>query len=343
MYLLIVIYTKHIIKEEEALKYILFLVNSTFVDATYNELYGNRDVLLYSKTKGTITNKIRDMHTSVKINKHFNLPFKGIWKHTFFDEKRLGDNEECIFLFEEGNKQSYDEKYINYIKTRYLKSKLFFLYWNSAKYIDSKTIEFIDKNYNYVISFDPLDCLEHNWLHYSGIYSKPKEFLERKDCKFDVVFIGHNKGRLQNIRKLYKLLRDNGFSCLFYVSEVDKEDCISDGIHYNQYLQYKDVVEYVKESKAVLELLQEDQHGSTLRTMEALAYGKILITNNKHLRDERYYKDDQFYIFNDCSSFNIEELRHRISKLSKFEYTGNLSPFRFLDFLKNIYYDNPQK
>lgn len=337
MFTSINLYEKYYKKEDWTLKFVLFLVKSTFVDAIYSELYRDEQVLLYTKMNNPLLDKMRNIHTSMKLNKYFTIPFQGIWKHTFFNENSLYDDEECIFLFEEGNKQAYNQKYLQYIRKKYKKAKLFFLCWNPAEYLQKKYIDFVDSQYNKIVSFDPEDCRKHNWIHYSGIYSRPKDYKKNDNPEYDVLFVGHNKGRLSKLRILYNMLQNAGLKCDFYISEVDKEDCLEDGIHYNEYLMYQDVIYHVQNSKAILEILQDCQHGSTLRPMEAMVYERILITNNKEVKSERYYTDKQFYVFDDMSNIDIEEIVKRCHDISKLTYNGILSPNRFLAFLESQY------
>lgn len=318
------------------MKFVLFFVKSPYMEAIYSELYTNDKVVWYKELDNYILNSVRNIHTSMKLNKYFKVPLQGIWKHTFFDEDRVEDDEECIFLFEEGNKQAYNLEYLTYIKKRYKKAKICFLYWNSAAYIEKKYIDFVNDNYKYIISFDLGDCKKNNWIHYSGIYSYPKENKKIENPKYDVLFVGHNKGRLEKIRTLYDKLRKAGLECDFYISEVNKEECRDDGIHYNEYLSYLEVIKHVQNSKAILEVLQDSQQGSTLRPMEALVYGKFLITNNKAVQYERYYVEDQFYIYEDIANINICMIQKKCDKLEDFSYDGILSPTLFLDFLESI-------
>lgn len=315
----------------------MFLVKSTFMDATYSEIYENTDVLIYRELKNRFLNQIRNIHTSIKLNQYFTIPFQSVWKHTFFDEKKLAKDEECIFLFEEGNKQAYNKAYLTYIRYKYKKAKLCFLFWNPSNYLKSKYIDFVNNTYDLIISFDTQDCKKYGWVHYSGIYSKPNNYVSNNNPKYDIFFVGHNKGRLEKLRALYNRFIENGLNCDFYISKVQQDECLQDGIHYNEYLSYEDVIKHIQNSKAILEVLQEGQHGSTLRPMEALVYERLLLTNNKEVKDERYYYDKQFYIFDDIEKIDIREIAELCESNDTFTYKGNLSPRIFLKFLEERY------
>ncbi len=319
------------------MKFVLFYVKSTFFRYTYSEIFDDKRVVFYKEINNNLLNTLRNIHTSIKLNQYFTMPFQKIWVHTFFDENSILSNEECIFLFEEGNKQAYNQNYLHYIRKKYQNAKLYFLFWNPVEYLQKKYVNFINTHYDKILSFDPEDCKKYNWVHYSGIYSKPQNNIENLNPKFDILFIGHNKGRLKKLHFLYKKFTEAGLKCDFYISEVEKKDNLIKGIHYNKYLDYIDVINHVKNSKAILEILQEHQHGSTLRPMEAMVYQKILITDNKDVKKERYYSKEQFYIFDDVMNIDIQEIKNKLKTRDRLSYNGNLSPKKFLDFLETLY------
>lgn len=58
---------------------------------------------------------------------------------------------------------------------------------------------------------------------------------------------------------------------------------------------YSYTIRQIRQSRAILDILQPNQSGSTLRPLEALFLGKKLVTNNLSVVNEPYY--DSRYIF----------------------------------------------
>ena len=320
------------------MKYILFLINSSYKDSVYGDIYKDEDVLLYKELKNPVLNKIRNIHLSIKANKYFNLPFKSIWNHTLFDESKLSPDEECIFIFNEGAKHSYNKKYLQYIKKKYKKSKVCFMCLNPSVGINSKYIDFINNEYDIVVSFDKRDSEKYGWKYYSGIYSNMSKENEKEDLRYDIFFVGNNKGRLNILHFLYKKFTDYNLKCNFYISEVNESMIRYRDINYNTYIDYNNVIENIKKSKVILEVLQEGQNGTTLREMEALVYEKGLLTNNQELVCERYYSKDQMYIFDDIENIDMDKVIELCNACSKYKYNGSVSPTLFLKFLNEQYY-----
>ena len=316
------------------MKYILFNCGATFHLAMYEDLGNNPNVIWCKKIQPSWLCRLRDLHTSIRGNRVFSLPFQEIWNDTFFDNTKLAENEKAIFIFEEGNKQAYSPIYLRYVKERYPIAKLVFSFLNPSNSIGGKYLEFVERNYDMIVTFDKADSLKFGWYYYNGIYSK-REIPNASAPASDVLFIGQNKGRLDFAKKIYKYLSDSGVSCCFYITGVDESKVEhSTGIFYNQYLDYETVLNYVKNTKCILEILQEGQSGSTLRVMESLVYGKKLITNNRGIVSERYYKSDQMKIIGLPEDIDIDFILDGKSYI----YDGGLSPIHFLKFI----YDNLQ-
>ncbi|MGX8940169.1 hypothetical protein ACWWJF_05820 [Symbiopectobacterium sp. Eva_TO] len=72
----------------------------------------------------------------------------------------------------------------------------------------------------------------------------------------------------------------------------------------NQSLDYKENIQKVIESDVVIEINHPGQDGLTLRTIEALAFNKKIITNNIKIMQYDFYTDDRFFIlgYNDIDS-----------------------------------------
>ena len=65
------------------------------------------------------------------------------------------------------------------------------------------------------------------------------------------------------------------------------------------WMDYKEVIDIVKQSNCILEVVQEGQNGITLRTMEAVCYGKKLLTNNKNIVKYPFYDSKYISVFED--------------------------------------------
>ena len=76
-------------------------------------------------------------------------------------------------------------------------------------------------------------------------------------------------------------------------------------------MPYFDVLKYVKRSKCVLNIAQENVEGLTLRDFEAIGMGKYLITNNAFLKTTQFYVEENVVW--------LDDLIHELSKFKKNE------------------------
>lgn len=74
------------------------------------------------------------------------------------------------------------------------------------------------------------------------------------------------------------------------------ENCLRP-YYITQRISYPDMLDRVKASRCLLEVIRGDNSGWTLRTMEALIYGKKLITTNKHIIEAPFYTQANIYIW----------------------------------------------
>ena len=65
------------------------------------------------------------------------------------------------------------------------------------------------------------------------------------------------------------------------------------------------IAENIKQSRAILDIVQSGQSGITLRPMEAMFYNKKLITNNIYIKEYDFYNPRNIFILQER---NINEL-----------------------------------
>ena len=61
-------------------------------------------------------------------------------------------------------------------------------------------------------------------------------------------------------------------------------------------MEYPDVIDAIRNSRALLEINREDQVGLTARALESLYYNKPLITNNKKIYEKKYFDPENSYV-----------------------------------------------
>ena len=270
--------------------------------------------------------------------KHFTkrtwLPFRSIWNKRYYKNK-FNKKDSIIFICYYVNIDIYRYNAMKSLRKKYKNSK-FVLFFNDliCKNLKNKSFEKIKKDFEVILSFDYNDCQKYRLYNHPLVYSAPKE-LELLPEDIDVYFCGKAKNRLSLIMSVFESLRKKGIKCKFILYGVPIDQRINNvEIEYvDKFMSYDQNIEYIKRSKCLLEIMQEGGTGYTLRTCEAVAYNKKIITNNRILKDAEFYDKDMIYIFNNIDDINVEFI-----KKNKGEYKDRhyFSPVKLLEKVINI-------
>ena len=148
-------------------------------------------------------------------------------------------------------------------------------------------------------------------------------------------FVGGMKGGREGvINDTYKYLYLKGCKCLFDLSAGGKKVEKLKGVHYHiGWISYQEVLRSVSNSKCILEIMQENQAGATLRYFEAVCYNKKLLTNNTNIINFPYYNEKWMRIFKKPSDIDIDWILN--DDIVDYHYSGDFSPNFLIDRILN--------
>lgn len=282
-------------------------------------------IFVNSESPKTLFNKFRWIMLSSKLNSTFEIPFKESIFYRFKELDNVAKENQVFFVFHHNQHwllKYKNGKYIdllrrtypNCIITLYLRDLI-----SAARKLD---IDFYKEKCDYVFTYDLLEAEKYNLKLCDTFYHKYD--LDYEDIKYDVFFCGQAKNRLDKLIEVYDSLESRGYKCLFYVTNVAKSQQVPrDGLIYNKNISYMQNLKLMAQSRAVLEIVQHNGTGTTLRVQEALEYGKYLISNNEYLKDREFYNSNQFIIF-DSSLENVD--------LSRIRKNGFFPQYKHLSF-----------
>lgn len=147
-----------------------------------------------------------------------------------------------------------------------------------------------------VYTFDPNDATKYGFHCTNQVYAD--DHTPERAIKHDIFFVGNDKERIEQLYELSRIFEHQGVSYSFHVvrNRRKKYDAKYDTILTDSVIPYAESIELIKESKAVLDILQPNQSGQTLRPLEALFLGRKLITNNVSVVDEPFYHPQIIFI-----------------------------------------------
>lgn len=233
------------------------------------------------------------------------------------------------------NETIFPENIIRFLRERY-NGKIIYLLWNTLKYSGGpvgyemsahfdalmKMKEIFDFE---IISFDRDDCQKYG-LRFQNQFAY-KFDMPPTDEQYDLIFIGRDKGRLE---ELEKILTSNRNLKAFIRIFPDKGKQYTSSIRpylLQHFLPYKEVVSLLCSSRCIVDLVQEGQNGLTWRPLEAMFYGKKLITNYKNIKRYDFYHPDNVFILgkNDLDTLEdfvkgaVRPTSHEISERYQFK------------------------
>lgn len=231
--------------------------------------------------------------------------------------------------------------FFKYLKTHYLNVKTAYIFTNTVEHSHANYLRRIKKLSSYfseIFAFDKKDSAKYgfsySYLVFNPVSSPSKA---KSNCRFDAFLVAKAKNRMKEIVDVYENLVNEGLNAEFYVNCMSKSDkviCQNTDIKKNVVLKYCDVLELLKESKCVVDIMQKNSSGITLNIVEAIFYNKKIITNNSSIKEEPFFDENNIFVIGDrCDSLKkfINTPIRNYSKAQKDLFGAD----RLLDTIRN--------
>ena len=294
-------------------------------------------VILYDNNvlRSSSLKKLKKLHFGNKFNGRVWLPLKSVWNRSLslrYEDLKATDRN--ILIFQSSVKFSPGfirklKREKNAVIVQYLPDTLekLGIADSAAAYERYKRYYGIDLTY----SFDQNDCVRYG-MEFFDIYSSKAAAAQPREDLYDIFYVGsaRTEGRLELLHSVTE--RTEGLRGCFYMIGVDsdKQRC-PERVTYNQPLRYGEVVEKTLNSNCILELMNDNQAGNTLRFKEAVCYNKKLLTNNRAAFDSPYYDERYIRVFDDVSEIDPEWIAQKCAV--DYRYGGEYSPQRLLEMI----------
>lgn len=242
-----------------------------------------------------VLSKLMHIHFSYKANKLFELPFKQLWFNGFMNCFNFERDKTNVLVVYDRNSLSNDKSFLHYIrKQKEYKIILVYVFTNIIRFSGAKEHEFVQELSNYfdiVFAFDPEDAKKYGFsyspLIYDALNSTNKE--ERK-----AFYIGKAKDRYGMLIGIFEKLKSFDYKRDFNIVGIEPDNQkYSDEIIFNKYMPYMTAIEHIQSSDTLIEVIQGNSAGLTIKTCEAVCYDKKLVTTNKHVKEYPFY-DEKF-------------------------------------------------
>lgn len=194
--------------------------------------------------------------------------------------------DDTIIVFDSGIN---DSKILKYISKKNSDKRLIFYYWNPVGV--SFPVKNVPKEYE-IWSYSPSDCEKYSLKYNSTFYFPEFVTSVEASCDSDVSFIGKDKGRYPVLMRYKGLFEKSGLITDFYITathpKIDRSKPAS--------MSYTDSIKRMQKSKCIFDYYNDPKTGLSLRMMEALYFGKKIITNNLRASEYNFYRQENVMI-----------------------------------------------
>ena len=223
--------------------------------------------------------------------------------------------------------------FICYLRQYNPNCKIIFDYDNRvARSLDPESIrKYVDE----IWSYDEDDCTKYGLRKKGHAYLDVYQTRPNPERKYDVFYVGRDKGRLDQIHDLEEKLQAQGLRTYFYIC-ADREYLTWKKKEYRHFLPYEGYLELLKESRAILNIVPEGQRSITQREMEAVFDGVKCITNTKGILDFELYDRSRYYLLDDNYGGISEFLNTPFKEVDDSE----LRKYRFASHINEMMQEN---
>lgn len=213
-----------------------------------------------------------------------NFPFQHIWYSNIW--KKNIENADVVVVHMSKLVGALPQ-YLNKLNP---KARVVAWYWNSVSI--SLKPSLVKGNCS-IWSFDPVDCEKYGMKFNHQYYFK--SLIQKKNSEeYDIYYHGGDSGRGKSLVELYNLINSSNLKCYMKIVHPIYE-------HIPEYMKspiipYSEIIKQTSKSRCLLEVLRPYQSGPTLRLMEALFNKKKIITTNRSIKNEPFYRDNNIFI-----------------------------------------------
>lgn len=287
-----------------------------------------------------IAGLIQRIHFNPALNHILPLPGKSCWNPTYLQHSGIQQDEKvCFLVLETWLRMEQGIHLLPYLKQQYPQAKIVIFTQDLIHtIIDHYTRTPIDVAYikqyaDLWISYDRKDAARHAVAYYPTVFSPIRLPLDDTTPECDIFFLGADKGRLPMLIQICQQAIEHGLKPKFILTGVPADRRVEqEGIEYLQHeISYSRNLQYVRQARCVLEILQPQASSPTFRTWEAISLGRKLLTNHLAIRDSEFYHADRILTFESVEDIPWDSIRNDIPHSTR--GSEDIRPERLLHYI----------
>ncbi len=199
-------------------------------------------------------------------------------------------------------------RYLRKISSFYSGRRLIYWLWNPVR--DKKQLDRVPKTFE-IWTYSGRDARKYHLkqnhqFYFDSLVKKYSAAFGKTAGIRKYVFAGRNKGREPQLKDLEARLMEAGASCCLYI----EQDRRWGGYTREPVLPYPELIRLIGESDGLLDIYTDPEAGYSLRVMEALFFDKKLITNNRLITGEDFYREENIFVIGE-SAMSLAEFIER--------------------------------
>lgn len=184
-------------------------------------------------------------------------------------------------------------EYLNWVKKLFPKAQLNFTYGNMIGKARHVFPDKIPDGWR-IWTYDSDDSKKYgirlfNTNAYYSSFVKPLKVV-----KYDVLFIGRDKGRGEYLLQLEQKLQTMGLKTKFIITADGRFSHRKS--YYQNEISYNEIIDLITQSRSILNIALEGQKGMTIRDLESIFFGVKLVTTNKNVINMDFYQPENVFI-----------------------------------------------
>lgn len=317
--------------------YICLPMEKIVMNIMFRDAYGMEDVKILEYPYNLNTDRARFCYKVLKkIEQYSKIDLTKRYRHISNSSLLncgMSKERESIVIFLNPSTKYLTKELVEELRKRY-HVKLLLCFLDPVEGFNSidarKKISWFDGVY----TFDQKDAELYGFQYFFQVYSKLDRERHNQIIK-DLYFAGWGgkANRKVLLIQLAEQMRDKNLQWDFHLTSKKFDKNIRDITYHKKPISYESVIDGVLMSNCILDIMQETQHGATLKYLEAICYNKKLLTNNPNIYSFPYFNEKYMRIYRKVSDIDWNWVSQR--ETVNYGYAGDFSPIRLINRIMN--------
>lgn len=230
------------------------------------------------------------------------LPFVSIWHRSFDEYLKIDNNVKTVLIVYDWNSLTKDLGFFTYLKRRHKNLSIVYMFSNivaisGAKYY--KIVEKLNNVFDVVYAFDREDAKKYNFEYSPLIYTTDVQMPPISEAvENDLFYLGMAKDRYDALIELFEKATAEGLKCDFTIVGVPEEKRkYKNSIKYYP-ITYDEALKGMANAKCIVDIIQGNSTGLTIKTCEAVVLNRKLLTTNIHVQELPFFRNCNICVYN---------------------------------------------